>query len=317
MNRLNDTYDPDILPDLSGLDHCELCPRRCRADRNAGKVGFCGAGRDIRIYSWSAHRGEEPPISGRHGSGTIFFSHCTLTCLYCQNYQMSQLHEGSLYDVEGLAAIMADLAQRGCHNWNFVTPTPWLPQLRAALTVVRRQGVSLPLVYNTSGYERVAIVEKNRDLMDIVLTDLRYADPATAAEASTAPDLVERARNFAVWAWRTFGPLKVDSSGVAQSGVICRMLVLPGRADEAIANLEWLAESIGTEIHISLMSQYTPVYRAARLPGWNRRIGKAEYRSVTDRLKELGFKNGWVQDWIPGPDDDLLGCRMKSTRFKP
>jgi len=309
MNQPENISAPDRS--LAALDSCQLCPRLCRADRNAGKVGFCGAGRELKIYRWGAHHGEEPPISGERGSGTIFFSHCTLTCLYCQNYQMSQLHEGTLYNIEGLAAIMADLSQRGCHNWNLVTPTPWLPQLRAALAQVRRQGLALPLVYNTSGYERIEIVSEYRELMDIVLTDLRYADPATAAEASTARDLVQRARDFAAWAWRTVGPLEVDRDGIARRGLICRLLVLPGRAAEAIANLEWLAENIGTDVHISLMSQYTPVHRATRLPGWDRRIGEDEYRSVTDRLEDLGFENGWVQEWEPGTDESLLGWRMQ------
>jgi putative pyruvate formate lyase activating enzyme len=249
-------------------------------------------------------------VSGTRGSGTVFLSHCTLACLYCQNFPWSQHREGSLQSAEALADILADLAAQGCHNWNLVSPTPWLPQLRAASRIAKERGFQRPFVYNTSGFERIEVAETYRELMDVVLTDLRYADPRTAVEASAARDYVDAARGFAAWAWRHVGPLELDDDGIARRGMICRLLVLPGHADEAVANLEWLAASLGTEVHVSLMAQYTPVHRAASLPGWNRRVSREEYALVTDRLEALGFENGWVQALEEEDSGALLGCAM-------
>ena len=296
---------------MHALSLCTLCPRQCSADRAAGQLGFCKAGAVTKLFRWGAHLGEEPPISGTKGSGTLFFSHCTLACLYCQNYTWSQEHRGSVYDAAGLATIMADLASQGCHNWNLVSPTPWLPFIKAAADIVKRLGFNLPFVYNTSGFERMEVVSDYRGLLDVVLTDLRYADPRTAAEASGNGDYVRQARDFVEWAWRNVGELECDGDGIARRGVICRLLVLPGRANEAIANLEWLAANLGTEIPISLMAQYTPVYKAASLAGWDRKVSREEYGLVTDRLESLGFENGWVQDLEESAQTgDLLGCAM-------
>ncbi len=295
---------------MSDLDACELCPRRCGARRAEGAAGFCGAREKARIYRWGAHHGEEPPVTGFRGSGTVFFSHCTLACLYCQNFLWSQNREGQDYPFEALADILMDLAVQGCHNWNLVAPTPWLPQIRGAARIAKEHGIQRPFVYNTSGYERIEVAAAYRELMDVVLTDLRYADPRTAAEASSAKDYVEASRRFASWAWSHVGPLELDEDGIARRGTICRLLVLPGLAHEAVDNLEWLAANLGTEIHVSLMSQYTPVYRASSLPGWNRSISREEYKRVTDRLEALGFENGWVQEFEEAAPGSLLGCAM-------
>lgn len=295
---------------MTHLDPCELCPRRCRARRDSGEMGFCGAGRVAKVYRWGAHHGEEPPISGTQGSGTVFFSHCTLACLYCQNYPWSQLHQGSLHAPESLADVLMDLAAQGCHNWNLVSPTPWLPQIRLAAGLTKERGIQRPFVYNTSGFERIEVATAYRELMDVVLTDLRYANPRTASEASAARDYVDSARRFAEWAWNHAGPLELDDDGIARRGTICRLLVLPGHADEAVDNLEWLAATLGTEVHVSLMAQYTPVHRAVSLPGWNRRVSREEYVRVTDRLEALGFENGWVQDYEESEPGSLLGCAM-------
>ena len=288
---------------------CNLCPRQCGVDRSSS-LGFCKAGAVVRMYRWGAHHGEEPPISGERGSGTLFFSHCTLSCMYCQNYTWSQEHRGELHDVDSLAAILTELHRQGCHNWNLVAPTPWLPFIRAAAERVKNAGISLPFVYNTSGFERLGVASEYHDLMDVVLTDLRYANPETAAEASAATDYVEHSRAYVKWAWENVGPLETDAEGIARRGTICRLLVLPGHADEAIANLEWMADRLGTEIAVSLMAQYTPVYKAVSKAGWNRRVTPDEYARVTRRLETLGFENGWVQDVEESPPDRLLGCTM-------
>ena len=296
---------------MHSLSPCTLCPRQCGVDRVAGQLGFCKTGTQAKLFRWGAHLGEEPPISGDKGSGTLFFSHCTLACFYCQNYNWSQEHGGTVYSTTGLAEIMQKLAEQGCHNWNLVTPTPWLPLIKEAADIVKGIGLKLPFVYNTSGFERIEVVSDYRELLDVVLTDLRYANPQTAAEASCSGDYVVKAREFVKWAWNTVGDLDYDDEGIARRGTICRLLVLPGRANEAIANLEWLADNLGTEISVSLMSQYTPVYKAASIPGWNRKVSREEYTLVTNRLEALGFENGWVQELEEsGHTGDLLGCTM-------
>jgi putative pyruvate formate lyase activating enzyme len=273
---------------------CRLCPRRCAADRAAGGRGYCGAGAVPRVFRHGAHFGEEPPLSGRRGSGTVFFSHCTLRCIYCQNHPWSQGAAGEDCGVEGLRDMFAALAAQGCHNWNLVSPTPWLPAIRAAAAALPAD-TRLPFVYNTSGYEREETLAAYRDLIDIALPDLRYARPETAAAASDAADYVTVARKALAWFWREAGPLRTDAEGIAVGGTICRILVLPGHADEAVASLEWIAGNIGTGLHLSVMSQYTPAHLARHRPGWNRRVTADEYRQVTGAVERLGFANGWLQ----------------------
>lgn len=294
------------------VEHCELCPRRCGVDRAGGQRGYCKAGANVTVFRYGAHRGEEPPISGFRGSGTVFFSRCTLRCLYCQNYPWSQDGEGREYDVDGLAAALRSLAEAGCHNWNLVSPTPWLPWIRAAAKQLRKDGFSLPFVYNTSGFERIEVLQAYRDLADVFLTDLRYATEESAAEGSDARGYVDAARAALQWMCSEAGPLHVDDDGVATRGVICRILILPGRAQEAVDNLRWIAKNIGTDVAVSLMSQYVPAHRAATLPPWNRRINGEEYGTAVAALEELGFDNGWVQELEAEAPPELVGFQMKA-----
>ena len=296
---------------LAPLAACRLCPHACGADRRAGRPGRCGAGVLPRVFRHGPHFGEEPPLSGTRGSGTVFFSHCTMRCVYCQNYPWSQQAQGEDLEVGALGALFRDLAAAGCHNWNLVSPTPWLPQVRAALEPLIRDGIRLPIVYNSSGFESTETLAAYRDLADIALIDLRYSEADTARVASGCPGYVEAARAAVAWFWRELGPLQTDADGVASRGVICRVLVLPGHADEAVASLRWLARAVGTDVHVSVMSQYQPVHQAQRLEGWNRRITAAEYGRVTAAVEELGFGNGWVQEYEEAATPaDLLGCNM-------
>ena len=297
---------------MKELLKCVLCPRMCSADRLAGELGRCRAGAQVKVFRWGPHLGEEPPLSGVNGSGAVFFSHCPLGCLYCQNHPWSAGGAGDVVGVEGLASIFVELAEAKCHNWNLVTPEPWLPQIREAAALARARGASLPFVYNTSGYVRTEVAEAHRDLMDVVLTDLRYATPEAAREGSSAPDYPERAQAFLRWAWDRVGSLRLNGEGIATSGVVVRILVLPGRESEAVASLEWMAGAIGTDVHISVMSQYTPVHAARERDGWNRTVTDAEYARVTDAAERLGFENGWIQEFgACAPDDGLLGCEMR------
>jgi putative pyruvate formate lyase activating enzyme len=209
--------------------------------------------------------------------------------------------------------MLDDLHARGCHNWNLVSPTPWMPAVAAAVRERRAAGTTLPVVYNTSGYERIETLETFADDVDIYLTDLRYADAGTAAEASGAPDYVQRAREALETMWRLAGPLQVDADGIAWRGTICRILILPGRAGEAADNLRWAADTLGKGLAVSVMAQYVPAYRArGRSDAWARGITAAEYEQVVTVLEACGFETGWMQDLAAAAPPELLGFRMQA-----
>lgn len=292
------------------LAHCVLCPRRCGVDRLAGQRGYCQSGSKAEIFRFGPHRGEEPPISGQRGSGTVFFSRCTLRCLYCQNYPWSQNGRGDAYSQTELDNILRSLHSQGCHNWNFVSPSPWLPLIHDSVTRLRTQGLSLPTVSNTSGYEAIDILHDFSDLFDVFLVDLRYADSQSAEQASDCRNYVQIAREAVREMWRIKGKLRMDNDGVAQSGVICRLLILPNRAGETVENLRWLADQVGTEIAVSVMAQYMPAYKAAGTVGWDRPITFEEYEQVRQTLEDIGFAEGWMQEFGVPSSHDLIGYEM-------
>lgn len=293
---------------------CALCPRRCGADRAHGGAGFCRAGAAPRVFRWGPHFGEEPPICGETGSGAVFFSRCTMRCVYCQNSPWSWRGEGRDLTTDGLTGILRDLAVRhGCANWNLVSPTPWLPQIRAAARPLAAEGVTRPFVWNSSGYERVETLKAYRDLCDIALIDLRYADDATARAASAAPGYVDAARAAVKWLWNELGPLDAEAPGAATRGVIVRLLVLPGHADEAIENLAWLAAECSPAVHVSVMSQYAPAFAARTRPPFDRTVTEEEYESVTEAAADFGFEHGWIQGFgSRDPSSDLVGENMSA-----
>ncbi len=278
------------------LSQCELCPRRC-----GRRPGFCGAEDKLRIFRWGPHFGEEPPISGERGSGCIFFSRCTMKCCYCQNSPWSWKGGGKDYSVEELAAIMRKLAvEDKVGNWNLVSPTPYLPFIRESAAILKAEGVTLPFVWNSSGYERVGTLEEYSDLCDTALFDLRYSRDETSVLASAAPNYVSAAREAVKWASKN-------------AKVIVRILVLPGHAHEAVENLNWLAKEVSNEIAVSIMSQYTPAYGAISLPPFNRRVTEEEYESVVDAADDLGFENGWIQGFESSDSEmQLFGENMNA-----
>jgi putative pyruvate formate lyase activating enzyme len=235
-----------------------------------------------------------------------------MKCLYCQNFPWSQEGKGERYSPEGLATILKALHREGCHNWNLVSPTPWLPQIREAMERVGSEGISLPVVYNTSGYERTEILAEYEDLADVYLADLRYSRNDSAKTGSDAGNYVDVARAALLDMWRRRGPLKLDGQGAAISGTICRLLILPGLADETVENLEWLADEVGTKIAVSVMSQYVPAHRAVGSEPWRRKITRQEYTTVCEAMERLGFSEGWVQDLEGTAPSELVGFKMGS-----
>ena len=285
---------------------CELCPRKCRAARFTpdGDAGFCRALDKARVFRWGPHFGEEPPLTGEHGSGCVFFSRCTMKCIYCQNSPWSWQGKGEDKSPDELAAIFRELAvDDRCENWNLVSPTPYLPFIREARHTLGKEGIRLPFVWNSSGYERTETLEEYSELCDTALFDLRYAEDTTAETASGAPGYVEAARNAVTWAFN-----RPQTSSVP---LIVRILVLPGHAGEAVENLAWLATELSNEIPISVMSQFTPAYKALETPPFNRMVTKEEYETVTEAAQDFGFENGWFQGFgAADPTIALMGENM-------
>jgi putative pyruvate formate lyase activating enzyme len=280
----------------SRLASCDLCPHDCGVNRIKGMRGICGAGLLPRIASANLHRGEEPPISGSKGSGTIFFSGCSLKCKFCQNFPISHLGNGEEISCRELAAKMLTLQKKRAHNINFVTPTHFLPQILAALWLAIPQGFNLPLVWNSSGYEKVNALLLLEDIVSIYLPDMKYADEMNAREISSAPGYRDINRQAVLEMFRQVGHLRTDENGIALKGVIIRHLVLPEDKDGSSDTLHWIAENIGRETHIALMSQYFPAGQAATTPGIDRHLQYEEYAAAVAALEAAGLENGWVQE---------------------
>ncbi len=280
--------------------HCALCPRRCGADRRAGQTGFCGAGDTLLTARAALHHWEEPCLSGAPedagGSGTVFFTGCGLRCCYCQNYPISQQGVGKAIDTARLRDIFLELQAAGAYNINLVTATQWLPWVLPALDAARAAGLALPVVYNTGGYETVETVRALAGCADIWLTDFKYASPALAAALSGADDYPAAARTaLRQMLAQTGAP--VWEGPMLRRGVVVRVLVLPGHADDAVAVLETLAtlrRETGVPFLLSLMRQFTPFYQAAE-HGLGRRLTSYEYRKAVDAALRLGLTDGYTQ----------------------
>ena len=292
------------------LKACVICPRGCRTDRLQNERGFCGAGLNALVNTVQLHHGEEPPISGSHGSGTVFFSGCTLACRFCQNYQISQEGYGEEVSAQDLAAMFLRLQLNGAHNLNLVTPTPHLVCILEALAIARENGCVLPVVYNTSGYERAATIRKMDGLVEIYLPDYKYFDNQVAARLSDASNYVENCRAALTEVHRQVGPLQLDDNGVAVRGVLVRHLVLPRNLSGTDKVLPDLVRIGGHEVWVGLMSQYNPMYKACDTPGLERRLTGAEYRAATEALEKAGIQNGFVQGLASSNGDYLPGFKL-------
>ncbi|MHC4108290.1 MAG: radical SAM protein [Planctomycetota bacterium] len=280
---------------LAGLADCRACPRDCGVDRLEDRWAACKTGRYAVVSSCFPHMGEEDCLRGWNGSGTIFFSHCNLRCVFCQNFDISQAVKPGTTQPgskpEEIAAMMLGLQQLGCHNINFVTPEHVVPQVLEALAIAADGGLSLPIVYNTSAYDAMESLELLDGIVDIYMPDFKYWSADKSARYLKAEDYPEAARAAIAEMHRQVGPLKTDANGLATRGVLIRHLVMPGGLDETRAILEWLASELGTETYINLMDQYRPAGRVCgeRYPELNRRLSSAEYRRAHELAAELGL----------------------------
>lgn len=275
------------------LKECRLCPRECGVNRLNGETGVCRAGSEPMISSAFPHFGEEPPLAGYHGSGTIFLTHCNLRCVFCQNYDISHLGNGKRIASQEMAQAMVRLQEIGCHNINFVTPTHYAPQIVASLPEAIERGLRLPIVYNCSGYESIEVIRLLEGVVDIYMPDVKFMDKKHSKQFSNAPDYPEVIKKVLKEMHRQVGDLTISSRGVAEKGLLIRHLVMPNGVASSEAVLRFIAEEISVHSYVNIMDQYRPEYRAHDYPEINRRATYKEYTEAVQWAKGYGLHRGF------------------------
>lgn len=282
------------------MEDCTICPRKCHADRSAGQRGYCGQTAVLKAARAALHMWEEPCISGSQGSGAVFFSGCNVRCVFCQNYEIAEGQYGTEISYDRFSEILLELQEQGAANINLVTPTHFVPQIIYGLERAKTRGLTIPIVYNSSGYESVDMLKKLDGLIDIYLPDMKYTRAKTAAMYSNAPDYVTVARAALHEMVRQTGSPEFDCDGMMQRGVIVRHLLLPGHVAEAKEVLDYLYQTYGDLIYISIMNQYTPLLNLRGIDmehqELNRKVTKREYDKVIDYALELGVQNAFIQE---------------------
>jgi len=297
---------------LSLLESCSLCPRGCGANRLAGDTGKCHTPREAIVSSYGPHFGEEAPLVGRHGSGTIFFTNCNLECLFCQNYPASQMGEGESVSIEELARIMLWLQARGCHNINLVSPSHVVPQILEALELAAERGLHLPLVYNSGGYDSTETLKMLDGIIDIYMPDMKYDDERTARELSGIENYPPVNRAAIREMHRQVGDLEMNSDGVARRGLLVRHLVLPQGLAGTKGVVNFLSKEVSPDTYVNIMAQYRPCHKVLGIPGLERRISSTEFQDALSSARNAGlsrldkpFAHGMSPDFVANPND---GC---------
>ena len=271
------------------LKHCDVCPQQCGVDRLSGELGICKTGALARVSSYGPHLGEERPISGQKGSGTIFFARCNLRCVYCQNADISQLGFGREVRADDLAFIMLELQEMGCHNINLVSPSHVVPQILNAVWIAARQGLRIPLVYNTGGYDSLDMLNLLDGIVDIYMPDMKYSSSAAAKKYSQVKDYPQINQRAVLEMQRQVGDLQIDESGVANRGLLVRHLVLPNNLAGSEMVLDFLAENVSKNVYLNIMAQYHPAYLAGEYLELDRRVRPQEYRQAVEYARSLGL----------------------------
>jgi len=297
-NKLSDRdFSAKIKAAKKLLQNCCLCPHECGINRNVDSGGKCKAQASAEVAHYQLHFGEEPPLSSKSGAGTIFFSHCNLECVFCQNHQISQPQSRQrIYSSRELSRIMLLLENQGAQNIDLVSPTHFIPAIIEAVYLARKQGLDVPIVYNSNGYDSRAGLKLLDGIVDIYMPDFKYANSAYAKTYSQAIDYFEHAKRAIRLMYEQVGDLVIDDEGIARRGLLIRHLVLPNNIAGSIEILDFLKERIGTRIGLSIMSQYAPCYKAFESESINRTIYSSEYALVVDHVQDFGFANCWIQE---------------------
>jgi len=278
------------------INACRICPRKCNVDREF-ETGYCDVPEQPKIARAFLHMWEEPCISGTRGSGTIFFSGCNLKCVYCQNYKISQDNFGKLVTIERLKEIIKELVAKGAHNINLVNPTHYTDSIYKAIGDLKDKGeLTVPVIYNSNGYEAVETLKTLEGIIDVYLPDVKYSTEETSFKYSKAKDYPEVSKKAVLEMYHQVGSPVLDDNGIIRKGLIIRHLILPGHTRESISVLDWISNNLPKSVYISLMSQYTPFYAAEKYPEINRPITRREYEKVVNHLYRLGLEEGYVQE---------------------
>ena len=280
---------------LESLEQCTICPHNCKIDRKNGQVGRCKSKDTVKIALYSTHNFEEPCISGKKGSGTVFFSNCNMNCVFCQNYEISQQGKGKEITIEELAEIFIKQQEKDVENINLVTPTSYVPQIIEAIKLARKQGLKLPIVYNTNGYEKVETLKMLEGYIDIYLPDLKYSDNKLAKHLSKVDNYFEITTEALKEMYRQTGKAIFDDRGIMKKGMIIRHLVLPNHILNSRRVLKWINDNMN-DVYVSVMAQYFPTYKAKEIEDINRKLKKEEYEQIENYLYRLNLENGYIQE---------------------
>lgn len=281
---------------MINLARCNVCPHECNSNRDKGQMGRCKATDKVRIALYSIHNFEEPCVSGKSGSGTVFFSNCNLNCIYCQNYEISQQGRGKEITVEELAGIFLLQQEKGVENINLVTPTSYVLQIITAIQIAKQKGLVIPILYNTNAYEKVETLRLLEGYIDIYLPDFKYADNSLGIHYSKINNYFEIATKAIQEMVRQVGEPELNQEGVIQKGVMVRHLVLPNHIENSKKVLKWLRENLPKKIYVSVMAQYFPTYQAKNVENLNRKLTKEEWKEIESYIEKLGIENGYIQE---------------------
>ena len=280
---------------LEILEQCTICPHNCKINRKNGQVGRCKSSNKVKIALYSVHDFEEPCVSGENGSGTVFFSNCNMNCVFCQNYEISQQGKGKEITIERLAEIFLEQQNRNVNNINLVTPTSYVPQIIEAIKLARKQGLKLPIVYNTNGYEKVETLKMLEGYIDIYLPDFKYSDNKLAKRLSKVDNYFEITTEALKEMYRQTGKAIFDDRGIMKKGMIIRHLVLPNHILNSRRVLKWINDNMN-DVYVSIMAQYFPTYKAKEINEINRKLTKEEYNQIENYLYRLNLENGYIQE---------------------
>lgn len=286
------------------LEQCTLCPHNCKVNRANGEVGRCKCADKIKIALVSLHKYEEPCISGENGSGTVFFSNCNCNCMFCQNYEISHLGKGYEVSIKELANIFLEQQENGAHNINLVTPTMYVLQIIEAIKIARKNGLNIPIIYNTSGYEKVETIKMLKGYIDVYLPDFKYYSNDLCKKYSKVNNYFEYASKAIIEMYNQVGKPEFDENGMIIKGVIVRHLILPNYMQNTKNILKWIKENLPEDIYVSVMTQYFPAYKALEDDKINRKINRREYKTIQDYIYLLDLKNGYMQDYIECEDEE-------------
>ena len=281
---------------IEQLEKCEICPHKCGINRNNNQIGRCKSKDTVKIALYSTHDFEEPCISGKRGSGTVFFSNCNMNCVFCQNYEISQLGKGREITIEDLAEIFLKQQEKGVENINLVTPTSYTYQIIEAIKIAKNKGLRLPIVYNTNGYENIETIRALEGFVDIYLPDLKYSENKLAMEYSKVNNYFEIATAAIKEMIKQVGVPKFDENGLMKKGVLIRHLVLPNYIENSKKVLLWIKKNLPNDIYVSIMAQYFPTYKAKEDEKINRKLTFEEWNKIEDFVQEIGIENGFIQE---------------------